>query len=114
MRPAIASDDSRGSSVPTIASGCGLNSASWVTFVGLVMSIAWKPPECQVLNAMLGVSVGLWAEYDVRGGSKLVQESGWFSGSRKSLRTTGRVSSATSTMRVQPHGQPWPLPVIVP
>ena len=83
-----------------------MNSANWVTFVGFVMSIAWKPPECQVLKAMLGVSVGLWAEYDTRGGLKLVHESGWFSASRKSLRTTGRVSSAMSIMRVQPHGQP--------
>jgi hypothetical protein len=39
-----------------------LNSASCVGVAGLVMSIAWKPPECQVLKAMLGVSVGLCAE----------------------------------------------------
>ena len=54
--------ESRGSSTATIASGSGLNSASCVGLPGLVMSIAWKPPECHVLNAMLGVSVGLWAE----------------------------------------------------
>ena len=54
--------DSRGSSKSTDGSGSGLYSASWVTFVGSEMSIACRPPECQVLNAMFGVSVGLWAE----------------------------------------------------
>jgi hypothetical protein len=28
------------------------------------MLTAWKPPECQVLNAICGMSVGLWAEDD--------------------------------------------------
>jgi hypothetical protein len=67
-----------------------------------------------VLNAMLGVSVGLCAEYEVRGGLNDSQISGEFSSSRNSLRTTGRVSSATSMKRAQPHGQPCPAAVIVP
>src|SRR6478735_4418367 len=78
------------------------------------MSIAWKPPECHVLKAIDGVSVGLCAEYDVRGGLNASQVSGWFSWRRNSLRTTGRVGSAMSTKRAQPHGQPWPAAVIVP
>ena len=78
------------------------------------MSIAWKPPECQVLNAMLGVSVGLCAEYDVRGGLKRRTSSGWFCGRRNSLWTTGRVGSAMLMKRAQPHGQPWPSAVAVP
>ena len=49
----------------------GLYSASCVTFIGSLTSIAWKPPECQVLNAMFWVSVGLCAEYEVRGTSGL-------------------------------------------
>ena len=87
----------------------GLYSASCVTFIGSLTSIAWKPPECQVLNAMFWVSVGLCAEYEVRGTSwsvSTVQAAGSFSGSRKSSRTTGRVGSAMSMNRVQPHGQP--------
>jgi hypothetical protein len=45
------------------------------------MLTAWNPPECQVLNAMCGVSVGLWAEYEVRGGFQSSHVAGSFSGS---------------------------------
>src|ERR671919_2563960 len=78
------------------------------------MLIAWSPPECHVLNAMCGVSVGLCAEYDVRGGFQSSQEAGSFSGSRYSASTVGMRGSEMSIIRAQPHGQPWPEPVAVP
>src|SRR5215207_7526016 len=78
------------------------------------MPTAWKPPECQVLNAMCGVSVGLWAEYDVCGGFQVVQVDGSFSGSRYSDLTVGLCGSEMSTSRAQPHGQPWSGAVAVP
>ena len=56
------SDDSRGSSISTEPSGFGVNSASWYGFCGSSSETACIPPECQVLNAMCGVSVGLCAE----------------------------------------------------
>src|SRR5687768_10492814 len=78
------------------------------------MLTAWKPPECQVLNAMCGVSVGLCAEYDVRGGFQPAQVDGSFSGTRYSASTVGALGSEMSTIRPQPQGQPWPAPVAVP
>src|SRR6266545_2746830 len=68
------------------------------------MLTAWKPPECQVLNAI----------YDVCGGFQVAQVDGSFSGSRYSASTVGARGSETSTIRAQPHGQPWPGPVAVP
>src|ERR687895_2915940 len=78
------------------------------------MLTACKPLECQVLNAMCGVSVGLCAEYDVRGGFQSSQLDGSFSGSRYSASTVGTRGSEMSMIRAQPHGQPWPDPVAVP
>src|SRR5687767_13480040 len=78
------------------------------------MLTAWKPPECQVLNAICGVSVGLCAEYDVRGGFQSSQVDGSFSGIRYSASTVGTRGSEMSIIRAQPHGQPWPDPVAVP
>src|ERR671914_2512820 len=78
------------------------------------MLTAWKPPECQVVKAMLGVSVGLWAEYDVRGGFHVAQVDGKFSGSLYSASTVGRRGSSMSTIRAHPHGQPWSSAVAVP
>src|SRR5829696_1289065 len=63
---------------------------------------------------MFGVSVGLWAEYDVRGGFHSSQVSGSFSGSRYSASTVGAPGSETSIIRAQPHGQPWSGPVAEP
>src|SRR5690349_1946346 len=115
LRPGrMPSLDRRGSSKSTEGSGSGLYSASCVTLAGSEMSIACSPPECHVLNAMLGVSVGLCAEYEVRGGLKVAHESGSFSARRYSPITAGLVSSSMSMNRVQPHGQPWPEPVAVP
>jgi hypothetical protein len=65
----------------TSSSGSGKNSASWNGRFGRWMLTAWKPPECQVLNAICGVSVGLWAEYEVRGGFHPSHVLGSFSGS---------------------------------
>src|SRR5918995_5061516 len=78
------------------------------------MLMAWNPPECQVLNAICGVNVGLWAEYEVRGGFQPSQVAGSFSGSLYSASTVGVVGSEMSTIRAQPQGQPWPGPVAVP
>ena len=39
-----------------------MNSASWYGRCGSSTLTACSPPECHVLNAMCGVSVGLWAE----------------------------------------------------
>src|SRR5919106_6173880 len=78
------------------------------------MLTACMPPECHVLNAMCGVSVGLCAEYDVCGGFQSSQVAGSFSGSRYSASTVGMVGSEMSIIRAQPHGQPWPEPVAVP
>src|SRR4029450_803620 len=78
------------------------------------MLTAWKPPECQVLNAICGVSVGLCAEYDVCGGFQVPQVDGSFSGTRYSASTVGAPGSEMSTIRAQPHGQPSPGPVAVP
>ena len=78
------------------------------------MLTAWKPPECQVLNAICGVSVGLCAEYDVCGGFQVAQVDGSFSGTRYSASTVGTRGSEISTIRAHPHGQPWPAPVAVP
>ena len=72
------------------------------------------PPECHVLKATFGVSVGLCAEYDVRGGFHSSHVDGSFSGSRYSASTVGAAGSEMSTIRVQPHGQPWPAPVALP
>jgi hypothetical protein len=52
----------------TLLSGLGKYSASYSGADGSSMFTAWKPPECQVVNAICGVSVGLCAEYDVHGG----------------------------------------------
>ena len=76
--------------------------------------MAWKPPECHVLNAICGVSVGLCAEYDVCGGFQSAQVAGSFSGSRYSAFTVGTRGSEMSTIRAHPQGQPWPDPVAVP
>ena len=46
----------------TSSSGSGKNSPSCLGRLGFLMPMAWNPPECQVLKAILGVSVGLWAE----------------------------------------------------
>src|SRR5918999_2720523 len=78
------------------------------------MLTACRPPECQVLNAMLGVSVGLCAEYEVRGGLNSAQMSGSFSAIRYAASTVGLVGSVMSISRAQPHGQPCALPVAVP
>ena len=78
------------------------------------MLTAWNPPECRVLKAMCGVSVGLCAEYDVCAGFQSSHVDGSFSGSLKSASTVGAVGSEMSTIRAQPHGQPWPTPVAVP
>src|SRR5215208_1179670 len=78
------------------------------------MSMAWKPPECHVLNAMCGVSVGLCAEYDVCGGFHVAHVVGSFSGSRYSPLTTGACGFEMSTKRAQPPGQPWSGAVAVP
>src|SRR5687768_12712899 len=78
------------------------------------MLTAWKPPECQVLKAMRGVSVGLCAEYEVCGGFHPAQVEGSFSGRRYSASTVGTRGSEMSTIRAQPHGQPWSGPVAVP
>ena len=77
-------------------------------------SIAWNPPECQVVNTMCGVSVGLCAEYEVRGGFQSSHVDSWFSGSLYSASTVGVVGSEMSIIRAQPHGQPWSDPVAVP
>src|ERR671918_1604732 len=78
------------------------------------MLTACMPPECHVLNAMCGVSVGLCAEYDVRGGFQSSHVAGSFSGSRYSASTVGTCGSEMSISRAQPHGQPWSDPVAVP
>src|SRR5918996_1174152 len=78
------------------------------------MFTACSPPECHVLSATLGVRVGLCAEYEVRGGLKSSHVLSKFSGSRYSASTVGRCGSAMSTIRAQPHGQPWAEPVAVP
>src|SRR3954470_4846864 len=78
------------------------------------MLTAWKPPECQVLKAMCGVSVGLCAEYDVRAGFHCSHVDGSFSGSLHSASTVGARGWEMSTIRAHPHGQPWPGPVNVP
>src|SRR5918996_2269723 len=114
LRPVSGSEDRRGSSSMTSSSGSGMNWASWDGRVGFWMLIAWNPPECQVVKAILGVSVGLCAEYDVRGGFHAAQLDGSFSGSLYSASTVGAVGSEMSTIRAQPHGQPWPAPVAVP
>src|SRR5262245_30130000 len=107
--------ESRGSSMSTIGSGSGEYSARCFGFIGSLMSIAWKPPECQVLNAMFWVSVGLCAENEVRGrGSKTLHMNASFWISLNSERTTGLASLETSMKRAQPHGQPWPAAVAVP
>src|SRR5919106_5411020 len=113
LRPVSGSDDSRGSSSMTSSSGSGKNSASWCGLIAFWMLTAWNPPECQVLKAMCGVSVGLCAEYDVRGGFQAAQVDGSFSGSRYSPATVGACASEMSTIRAQPHGQPCPAPVAV-
>ena len=66
----------------TERSGFGRNSASWYGRRGSATLTACRPPECQVLNATCGVSVGLCAEYEVRGGFHVAQVDGSFSGSR--------------------------------
>ena len=43
-------------------SGFGRNSASWYGRRGSATLTACRPPECQVLKATCGVSVGLCAE----------------------------------------------------
>ena len=63
---------------------------------------------------MFGVSVGLCAEYDVLGGFQVSHVAGSFSGSRYSALTVGASGLEMSTIRAQPHGQPWPAPVTVP
>src|SRR5688500_18851110 len=114
LRPVSGSDERRGSSSMTASSGSGKNSASWDGFLGSSTEIAWKPPECHVVNTMLGVCVGLCAEYDVRGGFHVAQVSGWFAGSRNSASTVGTCGLEMSTIRAQPHGQPWLGAVTVP
>src|SRR5687768_4820982 len=114
LRPVSGSDESRGSSSMTASSGSGKNSASWDGFLGSSTEIAWKPPECQVVNTMFGVCVGLCAEYDVRGGFHVAQLVCSFSGSLNSASTVGSAGSEMSTIRAQPHGQPWPGAVAVP
>src|SRR5918992_3911919 len=103
LRPVSGSDESRGSSSMTASSGSGTNSASWYGSDGSSRLAAWNPPECQVLNAMLGVSVGLCAEYDVRGGFQ-AQVDGSFSGSLYSPSTVGSTGSEMSIMRASPMG----------
>src|SRR5918996_4534846 len=114
FRPVSGSDESRGSSSITSGSGSGKNSASCDGLCARWMLTAWKPPECQVVNAMCGVSVGLCAEYDVRGGFQVAQVGGSFSGTRYSAATVGTRGSEMSIMRAHPHGQPWAEPVAVP
>ena len=63
---------------------------------------------------MCGVSVGLWAEYEVCGGFQSSHVEGSFSGSLYSASTVGTVGSEMSIIRAQPHGQPWSSPVAVP
>ena len=107
--------ESRGSSMSTLGSGSGEYCARWVGFIGSEMSIACMPPECQVENAMFCVSVGLWAENEVRGrGSKTLHMNASFWISLNSERTTGLASLEMSMKRDHPHGQPWPAAVAVP
>src|SRR5829696_2421797 len=91
-----------------------MNSASWYGRCAFWTLTAWRPPECHVLNAMCFVSVGLCAEYDVRGGFQSAQVAGSFSGSRYSASTVGTSGSDMSIIRAQPHGQPWSEPVALP
>src|ERR671911_1606023 len=101
-RPVSGSEESRGSSSITSSSGSGKNSANWAGACACWMLTAWKPPECQVLNATCGVSVGLCAEYDVRGGFQSAQVDAWFSGTRYSASTVGALGSEMSTIRAHP------------
>src|SRR5918998_398997 len=95
----------------TSGSGRGKNSASWYGLSGFARLTACMPPECQVVNAMFGVRVGLCAEYDVRGGFQSSHVDGSFSGSRKSASTVGTVGAEMAIIRAPPHGPPWPGPV---
>src|SRR5919106_259587 len=113
-RPVSGSDESRGSSSSTSSSGSGKNSASWYGAHGRWTLMTWNPPECQVVSTILRVWVGLWAEYDVRGGLKSSHVDSKFSGSRYSASTVGCCGSEMSIIRAQPHGQPCAEPVADP
>src|SRR3954467_361323 len=108
LRPVSGSDDRRGSSKVTFGSGLGVNCASLAGCSGSARLTASMPSECQVLNAMCGVSVGLCAEEEGCGGVHAAHVDGSFSRSRYSACTVGACGFVMSTMRAQPHGQPWP------
>src|SRR3954447_14699196 len=101
---------SAGSSVSTAGSGSGRYIAAGLGCAGSAMSIACRPPECQVSKAMFGVSVGLCEEKLeklLRSGGTDAQMLASFQGSLYSAATRGCAGSAPSMNRGQPHGQPW-------
>jgi hypothetical protein len=92
----------------------GVNWASWYGVRAFSRLTAWNPPECQVLKATCGVSVGLCAEYDVFGGFHVSHVAGSFSGSLYSPWTVGTFGLEMRIIRVQPQGHPWPAAVKLP
>src|SRR4051794_7960419 len=101
---------SAGSSVSTAGSGSGRYIAAGAGWLGSEMSIACRPPECQVTNARFGVSVGLCdekLEKFSRSGGTDAQMLASFHGSLYSAATCGWAGSVMSMNRGQPHGQPW-------